>query len=50
VASLTPGADISQAQQIFDDRKVEFLLTVDGHSVAGSVRRKDFCQMFRIEH
>jgi len=50
VASLTPGADISQARQVFDDRKVDCLLVVDGHSVVGSVSRRDFLQGFRIEH
>ncbi len=41
VASLTPGADIGQAVQIFRDRTVECVLVVDGFAVAGIIRREN---------
>ncbi len=37
VASLTPGAEVDQAQQMFRDRKVPCVLVVDGFTVVGMV-------------
>lgn len=39
VASLTAGADITQAAEIFADRTVECILIVDGFTVSGIMWR-----------
>jgi CBS domain-containing protein len=41
VVSLTPGADIAHAAEIFHDPKVPCILIVDGVSVLGMVNRQD---------
>lgn len=41
VASLTPGADINQAAELFADRTEECILIVDGFTVCGIIWRHD---------
>lgn len=44
VASLTPGADLHQVRNMFQDRACDYVLVVDGLSVMGIISRSNLRQ------